>query len=94
PAAVRPVAVIPGGDHIVAVALAGRLRQAGFGVELGYSGNMKKRLQRANKLGARAAVILGEDEASRGAATLRDLDSGEQSEVPLAGIEDALSHLR
>jgi histidyl-tRNA synthetase len=33
---------------------------------------------------------LGEDELARGAATVRNLDSGEQSEVPLASLRDHL----
>lgn len=86
----RPVAIIPMGDINAALVLADRLRAAGLAVEMGFSGNMKKRMVRANKANARMAVILGEDEAARGAATLRDLDSGTQQEVPLAGIEEHL----
>ncbi len=93
PDAARPVAVVPMGDDLAAMALAERLRRAGFAVELGFSGNMKKRMARANKAGARAAVILGQDEAARGAATLRDLDSGEQQEVPLGELEERLVRL-
>ncbi len=87
----RPIAIIPMGDAAGALVLADALRGAGLAVELGYSGNMKKRLARANKANARLAVILGEDEAARGAATLRDLDSGEQREVPLAELERHLT---
>lgn len=90
PAAERPVALIPMGDAVAALALADRLRAVGIAVELGFSGNMKKRMARANKANARFAVILGEDEAARGAATLRDLDSGAQEEVPLAALEERL----
>ena len=90
----RPVAVIPMGEGDEALLLAHRLRQAGYAVEMGYSGNMKKRLARANKANARAAVILGEDELSRQAATVRDLDSGEQEEVPLSDLEVRLARFR
>ena len=90
PAAERPVALIPMGDAVAALALADRLRAAGIAVEMGFSGNMKKRMARANKANARFAVILGEDEAARGAATLRDLDSGAQEDVPLAALEERL----
>ncbi|CAA7616946.1 histidine--tRNA ligase [Magnetospirillum sp. UT-4] len=77
----RPVALVPMGDAMAALALADRLRAAGISVDMGFSGNMKKRMARAAKAGARFAIILGEDEAARGAVTLRDLDSGEQAEV-------------
>jgi len=89
----RPIAVIPvGGEaQTPALALAQRLRRQGFSIDLGYSGNMGKRMKRANKIAARAAVILGEDELARAVATLRDMDSGDQTEVPLATIEDHLA---
>ena len=93
-AARRPIAVIPMGEGDAALLVSHRLRHAGFAVELGYSGNMKKRLARANKANARAAVILGEDELSRQAATVRDLDSGEQEEVPLSELEVRLAKFR
>ncbi len=52
-------------------------------VELGYGGNLGKRMKRANKLGARLALVIGEDELARGMVVLRDLDQGQQSEIPL-----------
>jgi histidyl-tRNA synthetase len=90
PEAGRPVAIIPMGDAVPALVLADRLRAAGIAVELGFSGNMKKRMARASKANARFAVILGEDEAARGAVTLRDLDSGAQEEVAQGSIEERL----
>jgi histidyl-tRNA synthetase len=88
----RPVAIIPAGEDaaLPALKLAEDLRRRGFVVELGYSGSVKKRLQRADKARARVAVILGETEMARGAAVLRDLDKGEQEEVPLTELADRL----
>jgi len=91
PAAPRPVAVIPMGDALAGMTLAERLRAAGLAVDIGFSGNMKKRMARANKVGARVALILGEDEMARGAVSLRDLDSGSQEEVPLASVVERLT---
>ena len=84
----RPIAVIPIGENAESAAarLAHDLRRAGFAVELGYSGNVGRRMRRANKVNARAAVLLGEDELARHAATVRDLDAGTQTEVPLAEL--------
>ncbi len=81
----RPIAVVPIGDAGEAVALnvAETLRSAGCNVDLSYSGNLQRRMRRANRINARAAVLIGEDEAARNVVTLRDFDSGEQSEVPL-----------
>ena len=93
PAARRPLAIVPMGAAAEqqAAGLAERLRRAGFAVELGYSGNIGKRLKRADKLGAAAAIILGEDELAKGEAALRDLDSGEQTAVPLTELEERLA---
>lgn len=92
-AAPRPVAVVPVSKEAEAAALdlTQELRRAGVAVDLGYSGNMKKRMKRAGNLDARFAVLLGQDELARGAATIRDMDSGEQSEVHLREVAE---HLR
>ncbi len=96
PPALRPVAIIPVGVEAQAEALrlSERLRHAGFAVELGYSGNMKKRLNRANKAGAAAALLIGEDELAKNVATIRDMETGEQTEAPLASLEDHLARYR
>jgi len=92
----RPVALVPIGEAAEATAetLAAELRHAGIAVDLGFRGNLKRRMKDANKAKARVAVLLGEDELARGAATLRDLDTGEQSEVALTALKDALAPYR
>ncbi|HXE28396.1 MAG TPA: histidine--tRNA ligase [Stellaceae bacterium] len=96
PAPPRPIALVPLGKpaEMLALRLAQSLRQAGFHIELGYSGNLKRRLQRANKINARAAVILGDDEIAKQAAAVRDLDSGDQAEIPLASLAERLAAFR
>ena len=96
PEARRPIAVVPAGDaaQLPALQLAEKLRRLGFAVDLGYSGNVGKRLKRANKVAARIAVILGEDELAKQVATLRDLDSGEQREVALDVLASVLEAYR
>ena len=93
--AMRPVAVIPIGDAAATSALkiTEELRRAGIAVDLGFSGNVKKRMARADKIGAIAAVILGDDELAKGVATVRDLQSGAQEQVPLARLQDRLAAL-
>jgi histidyl-tRNA synthetase len=82
----RPIALVPLGDEGEALALtmAETLRDAGLSVDLGYSGNLSRRMRRANRANARAAVLIGDDEVARNVVTLRDLDSGEQSEVRIS----------
>ncbi|MBT6405988.1 MAG: histidine--tRNA ligase [Rhodospirillaceae bacterium] len=94
--AARPIAMIGLGDEaeVKALTLTQQLRHAGFRVELGYSGNMKKRMKRANNVNAAAAVIIGDDELAKNVATVRDMETGDQLEVPLASLEDHLARYR
>lgn len=93
PGVVAPVVVIPMGDAMEAIGLDAvqALRHAGIRAEIGYRGNLKRRMERANKQGARAVVIIGEDEAARGVAQVKQLATGTQSEVPLAELATVLS---
>jgi histidyl-tRNA synthetase len=92
----RPIAVVPVGDAagIEALKLTENLRRAGFTIDIGFGGNIKKRMARADKIKAAAAVILGDDELAKGVATIRDLQSGAQEQVPLAQLQDRLTVYR
>jgi histidyl-tRNA synthetase len=81
----RPIAVVPIGEAAEgeALSLAEALRNHGWPVDLGYSGNVARRMRRANNVNARVAVLIGEEEIARNVVALRDLDSGEQTEVPM-----------
>ncbi len=85
PAAPVAVAVVPMGDAVQerAIRVLQALRAAGIRAEAAYRGNFKRRLERANRIGAAFAVILGEDEVARGTAQVKDLASGAQVEVVL-----------
>ena len=88
----RPISVIPVHREMVneTQILANQLRRKGFFIELGYSGNLSKRMKRASKVNASAVVLLGEDEASRNVVLVRDMDTGEQIEVSLDRIDNYL----
>ncbi len=90
----RPIVVIPMNEamQMHAVRLAHNLRKTGFIVEQSYSGNMKKRLKKADKINACAALIIGEDEITNNAVLLRDLDSSEQRQVAINDLIEALSN--
>ncbi len=92
PAGERPIVVIPLGDDALAPAMKAALdlRRSGHTVDMGYSGNLKKRLARADKANAKAVLILGSDELARGAATLRNMETGTQAEVKLSDIVETL----
>ena len=92
----RSIAIVPVGAEAEteALGIAQRLRHAGFPVDLGFSGNLKKRLDKANKANAAAAVIIGDDELAKGAAAVRDMETGEQTEVPFSSLQEHLARYR
>ena len=96
PSGPRPIVVVPIGGEAAEMALkvTQQLRHCNFTVDLGFSGNVKKRLNRANRVNAIAAIMLGEDELAKGVATIRDMESGEQTEVPLTSLEEHLAGYR
>jgi histidyl-tRNA synthetase len=69
--------------------LARSLRAAGHRVEYDLDGkNLKAQMKAADRRRARYAVILGEDEVSKGIVSLRDLSNSEQTSV---SMEDFLA---
>ena len=89
PVPAAPVAVIPVGglmEEAAALDAMQALRGAGVRAEMAYRGNLKRRMERANRIGARAAVIIGETELARGVMQLKDLATGAQSEVALSEL--------
>jgi histidyl-tRNA synthetase len=67
-----------------AIRLATALRAEGASVELVLGQpRLKRALADADKAGARRAYLVGPDEVAKGAALVRDLATGEQSERPL-----------
>ena len=95
PAPRRPIALVPIGEAAEALALklAEELRDEALVVDLGYSGTLGRRMRRADRIGACAAILLGDDEIAAGTATLRDFDSGTQDAVPLAELPARLKAL-
>ena len=89
----RPIAVIPiaESDEEAAFALAQMLREQGFEVDYAFSGKMRKRLQRADKLKAIIACLIGEEEQRDDNVTVRMLDDGKQSRVARSQLA---AHLR
>ena len=92
PAAPPTIAVIPIGDaaEAVAIEILQSLRANGIRAEMAYRGNVKRRMERANRIGARAAVILGDDDIANGVAQVKDLATGTQEAVPFAHLPSRL----
>lgn len=67
----------------VAFDLVARLRAAGIAADMDYEGRSgKAQMRAANKLGAKAVLILGESELQSGAVSLKNMLDGEQTAVP------------
>jgi len=78
--------------YATAVRAAKDLRNAGFSVELPPTElKFGKALGQADRLGAKYALILGENEVSDGLWTLKKLDDGEQTKLPEPAL---IEHLR
>lgn len=84
----KPVSLIPLGPEaeVRAITISEELRTIGLKVELGYSGNLAKRMKRADKIGSSHAVILGSDELAKGVVTVKFLEKGTQEEVRLTEL--------
>ncbi|MBE3569887.1 MAG: histidine--tRNA ligase [Bacillales bacterium] len=67
------------------------LRQAGIRADKDYQDRkMKAQLKQADRLGARFAAILGEDELKKQVVILKQMETGEQKEVPIDRLASEL----
>jgi len=84
---------IPLGDGCEAAAMKimTELRRAGLSCDMAYKGNMKKRMQKANAASAAHVVIIGENELANGVAAVKNLETGDQREIVLSGLAEALT---
>jgi histidyl-tRNA synthetase len=78
------------------IAFAGQLthalRQQGAKAAIDYSGrSLKAQLKQAGRINARFALIVGEDEWSKGEAILRDMQTQKQQPVALSGSTEELA---
>ena len=82
PTARVDVFVVDAVGGTTALVLLEELRTIGVRADRAYGGRaFRKQMEAANKSGARFAVILGEKELVAGNVAVRDLESGDQTEV-------------
>jgi histidyl-tRNA synthetase len=78
--------------NIAALKLARELRRGGISADLGdESFRLKKSFESAEKAGARKIVIVGENEVAADQFAVKELATGQQTQVPRA---DLAAHLR
>jgi histidyl-tRNA synthetase len=81
------VAALGAKADLAAVKLLAELRSHGLSAEKDLLGrSLKAQMKQAGKAAARFVVVLGEDELIRGVAAVRNMQTGEQMEVPLAEV--------
>lgn len=95
PSRIVDVYVIASGQGVqsAAMQLAERVRDAAPSLKLMTNfggGNFKKQFARADKWGARVALVLGEDEMNAGQVVVKDLRSGEQQTLAQDEVAAAL----
>ena len=67
--------------------LLNNLRKAGLSAAMDFAGrSMKAQMKQANKLGARYALILGDDEIAEGVVMLRSMSDSQQEKVALVEV--------
>ena len=75
-----------------ALILARDLRRLGVRTEVdGRGAKLKSMIRRADSMGARLCVLLGEAELARGAVSVKDLGAHVQDEIPLEGAARVLA---
>ena len=89
------IAPLGAGMNVEAARLARELRRHDVVVELGdESFRLKKSLETASKLGARFALIVGENEVKANAFALKNLENAEQISVPRAELPGKIQSSR
>lgn len=71
--------------------LLSKLREKGYKADKDYNGrSLKAQMKYAGKLNARYTAILGENELKNGTAMMKDMNTGEQQEIPVDKIPELL----
>jgi len=71
-------------QSVTALKLASTLRAEGFQVLVDTVGrSVKAQMKYANKIGAKFSMIIGEDELAKGQGLLKNMSTGEETQIPL-----------
>ena len=72
---------------LAALKLMKELRENGFSVQMDVMGrNLKNQFKLANRIDAAKTIVIGESELESGMLTIKDMESGEQTEVAMDQI--------
>jgi histidyl-tRNA synthetase len=84
-----------GGEEAVkALTMANKLRSEGIWVEFNYEeASLRSQMNKANRIGAKNVIVLGENELKTGKAELKNMDSGDKVEISLE-IKDIIKTIK
>ncbi|MCJ7679927.1 MAG: histidine--tRNA ligase [Candidatus Aminicenantes bacterium] len=86
------IATLGAGARVLGMKLARELRRKGWECLIEYrERSLNKQLSRAHKLGAGRVVLIGEEEVRSGRVQLKDMSSGQQTDVSVSGLAEALN---
>lgn len=85
---IRPFSIIPIGSNSINFCMKklNEFRFNGFSVDIAFKGSLKSRMKRANKIDAKLAIIVGEEEIASEVFVIKDLDKGDQFRVSFNDI--------
>ncbi len=85
------VYVISMNEDLKAFSLTNKLRMSGFDVEMDYNGrNIKSNFKRADKLGVKYIIIVGEEEVKSGKLTVKDNETKNECKIEFDEIVNFL----
>ena len=92
---IKSITVIPLGDKSqkFCVKIVEQLRMEKIKTNIAYSGNLKKKLQNANKLFSDIVLIIGEEELEKNIAIFKNLNKGEQISIKIENIVDSIKKI-
>jgi histidyl-tRNA synthetase len=86
------VIVLPDGDLVAEAAEVARIVRSVRSVSVDYAArSLRAKMKTADRIGARWAILLNQDDAARRVVRLRDMVSGEQVEVPWSELRPRLA---
>ena len=73
-------------QHVLALLLADELQAAQLQVDVLFQGSLKSMMRKANKLGALYCILVGSEEQQKGTATIKNMITGNEEQIPQAEL--------
>lgn len=85
------IAYMGDAGKMAALKLMKELRESGVAVQMDVMGrNLKNQFKHANRINAKKTIVIGDSELESGKLTIKDMESGDQTEVAIEQIVEVL----